>query len=161
RNWMEANSWTAAPSHFSSLVISTSLSLYPAALALTLSPSSPSESHTAAIVGEGEDCTQTTDLRVKTEPVCKLEPASPDPPPAEDQTEPVDLSLNKPRPSSLPSSAAGTTMNPAPSGMGAGGQQILHVIHTIPSVSMPSKVGQLQTIPVVVQSLPVVYTHDD
>nr|XP_054586923.1 Krueppel-like factor 8 isoform X2 [Nothobranchius furzeri] len=41
---------------------------------------------------------------------------------------------------------------------GAGGQQILHVIHTIPSVSMPSKVGQLQTIPVVVQSLPVVYT---
>lgn len=68
-------------------------------------------------VGEGEDCTQTTDLRVKTEPVCKLEPASPDPPPAEDQTEPVDLSLNKPRPSSLPSSAAGTTMNPAPSGM--------------------------------------------
>ncbi|XP_033954752.1 Krueppel-like factor 8 isoform X1 [Pseudochaenichthys georgianus] len=166
-------------------------------------------------VGEGEDCTQTTDLRVKTEPVCKLEPASPDPPPAEDQTEPVDLSLNKPRPSSLPSSAAGTTMNPAPSGMvpqmsatpvpstiqtigsmnllrpetfamltsgkanenmsslhhsivlspgsilatqGAGGQQILHVIHTIPSVSMPSKVGQLQTIPVVVQSLPVVYT---
>ncbi|KAJ4920018.1 hypothetical protein JOQ06_022488 [Pogonophryne albipinna] len=139
-------------------------------------------------VGEGEDCTQTTDLRVKTEPVCKSEPASPDPPPAEDQTEPVDLSLNKPRPSSLPSSAAGTTMNPAPSGMvtqmsatpvpstiqtigsmvlspgsilatqGAGGQQILHVIHTIPSVSMPSKVGQLQTIPVVVQSLPVVYT---
>ena len=41
---------------------------------------------------------------------------------------------------------------------GAGGQQILHVIHTIPSVSMPSKVGQLQTIPVVVQSHPVVYT---
>ncbi|KAI9528608.1 hypothetical protein NQZ68_018789 [Dissostichus eleginoides] len=139
-------------------------------------------------VGEGEDCMQTTDLRVKTEPVCKSEPASPDPPPAEDQTEPVDLSLNKPRPSSLPSSTAGTTMNPAPSGMvtqmsatpvpstiqtigsmvlspgsilatqGAGGQQILHVIHTIPSVSMPSKVGQLQTIPVVVQSLPVVYT---
>lgn len=32
------------------------------------------------------------------------------------------------------------------------------MIHTIPSVSMPSKVGQLQTIPVVVQSLPVVYT---
>lgn len=41
---------------------------------------------------------------------------------------------------------------------GAGGQQILHVIHTIPSVNMPSKVGELQTIPVVVQSLPVVYT---
>ncbi|KAJ4921447.1 hypothetical protein JOQ06_022479, partial [Pogonophryne albipinna] len=112
-------------------------------------------------VGEGEDCTQTTDLRVKTEPVCKSEPASPDPPPAEDQTEPVDLSLNKPRPSSLPSSAAGTTMNPAPSGMAPwepGVSRSSTSSTPIPSVSMPSKVGQLQTIPVVVQSLPVVYT---
>ncbi|KFR14161.1 Krueppel-like factor 8, partial [Opisthocomus hoazin] len=33
-----------------------------------------------------------------------------------------------------------------------------HVIHTIPSVNLPSKMGNLQTIPVVVQSLPVVYT---
>ncbi|KAM4021271.1 Krueppel-like factor 8 isoform 2-T2 [Anomaloglossus baeobatrachus] len=41
---------------------------------------------------------------------------------------------------------------------GTGGQQILHVIHTIPSVNLPSKMGSLQTIPVVVQSLPVVYT---
>ncbi|XP_044308702.1 Krueppel-like factor 8 isoform X1 [Varanus komodoensis] len=41
---------------------------------------------------------------------------------------------------------------------GSGGQQILHVIHTIPSVNLPSKMGNLQTIPVVVQSLPVVYT---
>ncbi|XP_053554947.1 Krueppel-like factor 8 [Bombina bombina] len=41
---------------------------------------------------------------------------------------------------------------------GSGGQQILHVIHTIPSVNLPSKMGSLQTIPVVVQSLPVVYT---
>lgn len=41
---------------------------------------------------------------------------------------------------------------------GIGGQQILHVIHTIPSVNLPSKMGNLQTIPVVVQSLPVVYT---
>ncbi|XP_068104163.1 Krueppel-like factor 8 isoform X2 [Hyperolius riggenbachi] len=40
----------------------------------------------------------------------------------------------------------------------SGGQQILHVIHTIPSVHLPSKMGSLQTIPVVVQSLPVVYT---
>ncbi|XP_071979999.1 Krueppel-like factor 8 isoform X3 [Engystomops pustulosus] len=40
---------------------------------------------------------------------------------------------------------------------GSGGQQILHVIHTIPSVNLPSKMGSLQTIPVVVQSLPVVY----
>ncbi|KAM8742061.1 Krueppel-like factor 8 isoform 2-T2 [Acanthopagrus schlegelii] len=139
----------------------------------------------------GDDCSQPTDLKVKTEPaVCKTEPSSPEPCAAEDQTEPVDLSLNKPRSSSHPSSTASTTVNPAPSGLvtqpslsatpvpstvqsigsmvlspgsilatqGAGGQQILHVIHTIPSVSMPSKVGQLQTIPVVVQSLPVVYT---
>ncbi|CAB1429840.1 unnamed protein product [Pleuronectes platessa] len=137
------------------------------------------------------DCPQPTDLKVKTEsPVFKTEPSSPEPPPAEDQTEPVDLSLNKPRPSSLPASTTGLTVNPAPSCVmthhsmtatslpsgvqsigsmvlspgsilatqGAGGQQILHVIHTIPSVSMPGKVGQLQTIPVVVQSLPVVYT---
>ncbi|XP_069395567.1 Krueppel-like factor 8 isoform X3 [Paralichthys olivaceus] len=137
------------------------------------------------------DCPQPTDLKVKTEsPVCKTEPSSPEPRPAEDQTEPVDLSLNKPRSSSLPAFTTSTTVNPAPSSImthpslpatpvpsavqsigsmvlspgsilatqGAGGQQILHVIHTIPSVSMPSKVGQLQTIPVVVQSLPVVYT---
>uniref|UniRef100_A0A8C9XK39 Kruppel like factor 8 n=1 Tax=Sander lucioperca TaxID=283035 RepID=A0A8C9XK39_SANLU len=112
----------------------------------------------------------------KTEPVCKTEPSSPQPCRAEDQTEPVDLSLNKPRSSTLPASTTSITVNPAPSGamtqphlsvlspgsilatQGAGGQQILHVIHTIPSVTMPSKVGQLQTIPVVVQSLPVVYT---
>ncbi|CAF92808.1 unnamed protein product, partial [Tetraodon nigroviridis] len=118
------------------------------------------------------------------QPRVKTERTSPEP----DQTEPVDLSLNKPRPSPVPASKASATVNPAPGGttpglpatpvpsavpsigsmvlspgsilatQGAGGQQILHVIHTIPSVSMPSKVGQLQTIPVVVQSLPVVYT---
>uniref|UniRef100_A0A3Q4BHY5 Uncharacterized protein n=1 Tax=Mola mola TaxID=94237 RepID=A0A3Q4BHY5_MOLML len=110
----------------------------------------------------------------------KVEPTSPEPCPAEDQTEPVDLSLNKPRLSAVPPSTTIATLNPPPGGskqtspllsppqvlspgsilatQGAGGQQILHVIHTIPSVSMPSKVGQLQTIPVVVQSLPVVYT---
>lgn len=107
--------------------------------------------------------------------------------PSPDQLEPVDLSLNKPR-SPLPASTSSPALNPAPAitqtaltatpvqpnlqsigsmvlspgsilaTQGAGGQQILHVIHTIPSVSMPSKVGQLQTIPVVVQSLPVVYT---
>ncbi|XP_029113852.1 Krueppel-like factor 8 isoform X1 [Scleropages formosus] len=93
-----------------------------------------------------------------------------------DQTEPVDLSLNKPRPSLPVTSASNTSSGPAPtvsttpipavlspgsilaSTQGVGGQQILHVIHTIPSVNMPSKMGQLQTIPVVVQSLPVVYT---
>ncbi|XP_068186631.1 Krueppel-like factor 8 isoform X3 [Antennarius striatus] len=135
----------------------------------------------------GDDGSQPTDLKVKAEPKpCKAEPSSP----AEDQTEPVDLSLNKPRSASQPTPTASATVNPAPGGVvaqpglsatpipsavqsigsmvlspgsilatqGAGGQQILHVIHTIPSVSMPSKVGQLQTIPVVVQSLPVVYT---
>ncbi|KAJ8348456.1 hypothetical protein SKAU_G00270450 [Synaphobranchus kaupii] len=92
-----------------------------------------------------------------------------------DQTEPVDLSLNKPRPSlpivmaSRPATPSVHTMSTTPipavlspgsilaSTQGVGGQQILHVIHTIPSVNMPSKMGQLQTIPVVVQSLPVVY----
>lgn len=114
-------------------------------------------------------------------------PSEESPEQASDQTEPVDLSLNKPR-SPLPASTSSPALNPAPTvtqsslsatpvqpnlqsigsmvlspgsilaTQGAGGQQILHVIHTIPSVSMPSKVGQLQTIPVVVQSLPVVYT---
>ncbi|XP_036161342.1 Krueppel-like factor 8 isoform X4 [Myotis myotis] len=41
---------------------------------------------------------------------------------------------------------------------GTGGQQIFHVIHTIPSVSLPNKMSGLKTIPVVVQSLPMVYT---
>ncbi|KAL0993753.1 hypothetical protein UPYG_G00113230 [Umbra pygmaea] len=151
----------------------------------------------------GEEFPQPTDLKIKTE---VSQDASPPPlcratdmtttgrttcdasMPSEDQTEPVDLSLGKPRPS-LPVSAPTATANPAPSSValstlsatsiptvtfldtmmltpgsilastqGAGGQQILHVIHTIPSVNMPSKMGQLQTIPVVVQSLPVVYT---
>ncbi|KAM5221945.1 Krueppel-like factor 8 [Ctenodactylus gundi] len=44
------------------------------------------------------------------------------------------------------------------SSQATGGQQILHVIHTIPSVGLPSKMGGLKTIPVVVQSLPMVYT---
>ncbi|XP_040853841.1 Krueppel-like factor 8 isoform X2 [Ochotona curzoniae] len=44
------------------------------------------------------------------------------------------------------------------SSQAAGGQQILHVIHTIPSVTLPNKIGGLKTIPVVVQSLPMVYT---
>ncbi|EAW93232.1 KLF8 isoform 3 [Pan troglodytes] len=44
------------------------------------------------------------------------------------------------------------------SSQSTGSQQILHVIHTIPSVSLPNKMGGLKTIPVVVQSLPMVYT---
>uniref|UniRef100_A0A3B3S883 Kruppel like factor 8 n=1 Tax=Paramormyrops kingsleyae TaxID=1676925 RepID=A0A3B3S883_9TELE len=113
-------------------------------------------------------------------PLCTAKPSAPEIL-SVDQTEPVDLSLNKPRsnlppvtaPSSSPAGAAtagaqAVTTTPIPavlspgsilaSTQGVGGQQILHVIHTIPSVNMPSKMGQLQTIPVVVQSLPVVYT---
>lgn len=104
------------------------------------------------------------------------------------QAEPVDLSLHKPKTSihrtqstppttftstntflSAPSvvslsglgSAVPAVLSPGSilaSTQGSGGQQILHVIHTIPSVNLPSKMGGLQTIPVVVQSLPVVYT---
>ncbi|KAF5894425.1 Krueppel-like factor 8 isoform X2, partial [Clarias magur] len=127
-----------------------------------------------------DDCPEPTDLKLKSSPppLCIISTHLPD----ADQTEPVDLSLNKPRPS-LPITAtpAVTPVNPAPatgsigtsatlpavlaspgsilaSAQGVGGQQILHVIHTIPSVNVSGKVGQLQTIPVVVQSLPVVYT---
>lgn len=39
-----------------------------------------------------------------------------------------------------------------------GSQPILHVIHTIPAVSLPNKMDRLKAIPVVVQSLPMVYT---
>ncbi|XP_072518369.1 Krueppel-like factor 8 isoform X2 [Salminus brasiliensis] len=125
-----------------------------------------------------DDCPEPTDLKLKSSPpplfVIDTHPAD------ADQTEPVDLSLNKPRPSLPVSTPTIAPANPLPapasiatgtaipavlspgsilaSTQGVGGQQILHVIHTIPSVNMPSKVGQLQTIPVVVQSLPVVYT---
>lgn len=44
------------------------------------------------------------------------------------------------------------------SSQNTGGQQILHVIHTMPSVRLPNKLGGLKTIPLVVQSLPMVYT---
>lgn len=103
------------------------------------------------------------------------------------QAEPVDLSLHKPKGSLQPPVARSAPLPAAPpapmipmspvglasssaipavlspgsilaSTQGSGGQQILHVIHTIPSVNLPSKMGNLQTIPVVVQSLPVVYT---
>ncbi|XP_013923107.1 PREDICTED: Krueppel-like factor 8 [Thamnophis sirtalis] len=103
------------------------------------------------------------------------------------QAEPVDLSLHKPKGSLQPPAARSAPVPAAPpapmvpmspvglasssaipavlspgsilaSTQGSGGQQILHVIHTIPSVNLPSKMGNLQTIPVVVQSLPVVYT---
>ncbi|XP_044124589.1 Krueppel-like factor 8 [Bufo gargarizans] len=103
------------------------------------------------------------------------------------QAEPVDLSVHKPKltvlrpqsPPSTTSTSSSTVLSAHPvvslsglssaipavlspgsilaSTQGSGGQQILHVIHTIPSVNLPSKMGSLQTIPVVVQSLPVVY----
>ncbi|XP_051534233.1 Krueppel-like factor 8 isoform X2 [Myxocyprinus asiaticus] len=117
-----------------------------------------------------DDCPEPTDFKIKSSPppLCDISTQPAD----ADQTEPVDLSLNKPRPSLPVATATSTSLNPPPQNIiptvlspgsilastGVGGQQILHVIHTIPSVSMPSKVGQLQTIPVVVQSLPVVYT---
>ncbi|KAL6470319.1 hypothetical protein MHYP_G00214380 [Metynnis hypsauchen] len=125
-----------------------------------------------------DDCTEPTDLKLKSSPppLCVIDTHPAD----ADQTEPVDLSLNKPRPSLPVSTPTAVPTNPPPapasittgtaipavlspgsilaSTQGVGGQQILHVIHTIPSVNMPSKMGQLQTIPVVVQSLPVVYT---
>ncbi|CAK6450028.1 unnamed protein product [Pipistrellus nathusii] len=54
-----------------------------------------------------------------------------------------------------------TVLTPGPilaSSQGTGGQQIFHVIHTIPSVGLPNKMSALKTIPVVVQPLPMVYT---
>ncbi|XP_065585620.1 Krueppel-like factor 8 isoform X3 [Cyrtonyx montezumae] len=89
-------------------------------------------------------------------------------PPPPVQSSPLLVAPPVPAPTiSIASSGLGTTsaipavLSPGSilaSSQGSGGQQILHVIHTIPSVNLPSKMGNLQTIPVVVQSLPVVYT---
>nr|XP_028570969.1 Krueppel-like factor 8 isoform X1 [Podarcis muralis] len=103
-------------------------------------------------------------------------------PPEELLAEPVDLSVHKtkvppvpqiplscfrtgappvsPAPLGSASSAIPAVLSPGSilaSSQGSGGQQILHVIHTIPSFQLPGKMGKLQTIPLVVQSLPVVY----
>ncbi|XP_064374143.1 Krueppel-like factor 8 isoform X5 [Dromaius novaehollandiae] len=96
-----------------------------------------------------------------------LVPAAP-PPPVSVQSSPMLVAPPIPAPtvSISPSGLSSTSAIPAvlspgsilASTQGSGGQQILHVIHTIPSVNLPSKMGNLQTIPVVVQSLPVVYT---
>lgn len=93
---------------------------------------------------------------------------APPPPPPPVQSSPLLVAPPVPAPTiSIASSGLGTTsaipavLSPGSilaSSQGSGGQQILHVIHTIPSVNLPSKMGNLQTIPVVVQSLPVVYT---
>ncbi|XP_040975041.1 uncharacterized protein LOC115333771 isoform X2 [Aquila chrysaetos chrysaetos] len=95
--------------------------------------------------------------------------APPPPPPASVQSSPLLVAPPLPAPATVsisPSGLSSTSAIPAvlspgsilASTQGSGGQQILHVIHTIPSVNLPSKMGNLQTIPVVVQSLPVVYT---
>uniref|UniRef100_A0A8C0U4R1 Krueppel-like factor 8 n=1 Tax=Cyanistes caeruleus TaxID=156563 RepID=A0A8C0U4R1_CYACU len=101
----------------------------------------------------------------------KVAPASapPPPPPTSVQSSPMLVAPPVPAPTTVsipPSGLSSTSAIPAvlspgsilASTQGSGGQQILHVIHTIPSVNLPSKMGNLQTIPVVVQSLPVVYT---
>lgn len=59
-------------------------------------------------------------------------------------------------PANIPTVLAASSI--LPTSQGTGGQHILHVIHTIPSVSLPNKIGGLKAIPVVVQSLPMVYT---
>ena len=87
------------------------------------------------------------------------------------QVEPVDLSFHKPKaplqPASMlqspirspkPQPASLTPSSILASSQGTGGHQILHVIHTIPSVNLSNKMGSLKAIPVVVQSLPMVYT---
>ncbi|XP_056215862.1 Krueppel-like factor 8 isoform X3 [Falco biarmicus] len=95
--------------------------------------------------------------------------APPPPPPVAVQSSPLLVAPPLPAPATVsisPSGLSSTSAIPAvlspgsilASTQGSGGQQILHVIHTIPSVNLPSKMGNLQTIPVVVQSLPVVYT---
>ncbi|XP_021261527.1 Krueppel-like factor 8 isoform X2 [Numida meleagris] len=110
------------------------------------------------------DCSQP-----QAEPVdLSLNKSKAPPPPAPVQSSPLLVAPPVPAPTiSIASSGLGTTsaipavLSPGSilaSSQGSGGQQILHVIHTIPSVNLPSKMGNLQTIPVVVQSLPVVYT---
>ncbi|XP_064319511.1 Krueppel-like factor 8 isoform X1 [Phalacrocorax carbo] len=96
-------------------------------------------------------------------------PPPPPPPPTSIQSSPLLVAPPLPAPTTVSISSSGlssTSAIPAvlspgsilASTQGSGGQQILHVIHAIPSVNLPSKMGNLQTIPVVVQSLPVVYT---
>ncbi|XP_055986002.1 Krueppel-like factor 8 [Sorex fumeus] len=104
------------------------------------------------------------------------------------QVEPVDLSFHRPKtplqpasmlkaqicsPKSQPTSqillVSTSTSNTSTStnistpgyvlaSQNEGSQSILHVIHTIPAVSLPNKMNRLKAIPVVVQSLPMVYT---
>uniref|UniRef100_A0AAV2JY11 C2H2-type domain-containing protein n=1 Tax=Knipowitschia caucasica TaxID=637954 RepID=A0AAV2JY11_KNICA len=104
------------------------------------------------------------------------------------QTEPVDLSINKPRPSSSTSSSsplrsafspsssslsvitsASSVLSPGPlvaPGSGVRGQPYLHILHSVPpppssplSLQGAGKLAShVHRIPVVVQSLPLMYT---
>uniref|UniRef100_A0A663MAU0 Kruppel like factor 8 n=1 Tax=Athene cunicularia TaxID=194338 RepID=A0A663MAU0_ATHCN len=109
------------------------------------------------------------DLSLNKSKVAVAASAPPPPPPTSVQSSPLLVAPPLPAPTTVsisPSGLSSTSAIPAvlspgsilASTQGSGGQQILHVIHTIPSVNLPSKMGNLQTIPVVVQSLPVVYT---
>ncbi|XP_069319928.1 Krueppel-like factor 8 isoform X1 [Eulemur rufifrons] len=81
--------------------------------------------------------------------------------PTKPQSAPQTLVVSTSTSDTSPSANIPTVLTPGSiltSSQGTGGQQILHVIHTIPSVSLANKMGGLKTIPVVVQSLPMVYT---
>ncbi|XP_028846533.1 Krueppel-like factor 12b isoform X2 [Denticeps clupeoides] len=115
--------------------------------------------------------------------------------PFQTQTEPVDLSINKARPSppsaspitsafspsSLSSSSSSSSSSPSvitsvssaisaampsvltpgplvPSHSGVRGGQFLHIIHPVPPSSPGKGPGHVHRIPVVVQSLPLMYT---
>ncbi|NWH74327.1 KLF8 factor, partial [Piaya cayana] len=119
------------------------------------------------------DCSQPqaepVDLSLNKSKAAAAPAPPPPPPPASVQSSPLLVAPPLPAPATLsiaPSGLSNTSAIPAvlspgsilASSQGSGGQQILHVIHTIPSVNLPSKMGNLQTIPLVVQSLPVVYT---
>ncbi|XP_039243080.1 Krueppel-like factor 8 isoform X1 [Pipra filicauda] len=119
------------------------------------------------------DCSQPqaepVDLSLNKSKVAPASAPPPPPPPSSVQSSPMLVAPPLPAPATVsipPSGLSSTSAIPAvlspgsilASTQGSGGQQILHVIHTIPSVNLPSKMGNLQTIPVVVQSLPVVYT---
>ncbi|XP_074738804.1 Krueppel-like factor 8 isoform X4 [Strix uralensis] len=117
----------------------------------------------------GQPQAEPVDLSLNKSKVAAAASAPPPPPPTSVQSSPLLVAPPLPAPTTVsisPSGLSSTSAIPAvlspgsilASTQGSGGQQILHVIHTIPSVNLPSKMGNLQTIPVVVQSLPVVYT---
>lgn len=86
---------------------------------------------------DGEDYGQPTHLEVKLEqPDFKTEHTSPEP----DQTEPVDLSLNKPRSSSAQVSKSSATVNPAPSSTQPG-------LSATPVPSTVQSIGSMVTEP--------------